>query len=60
MSLWLTVAIWIIFTMWSLVEVHGIYVLCTNRFAYYTKSSSIVIWLWAMFTVFWLCFQFIG
>jgi hypothetical protein len=60
MALWLTVSIWIIFTLWSLVEVRGFYLLGKYPQLYYTKSSSIVTWLWTVFTVFWLSFQFIG
>ena len=60
MALWLTVSIWIIYSMWSLIEVHGLYVPGTNRFAYYTQSSRTVTLLWVVFSVFWLSFQFFG
>ena len=60
MSNWLTVSIWIIFVLWSIIEIAGMYTFVTRPYVRYTVGSSIVTWLWLMFTVFWLCFQFIG
>lgn len=60
MSLWLTVSIWIIFVLWSLIEVAGIHALITIPHAQYSLTASVVTYLWVLFSVFWLSFQFIG
>jgi hypothetical protein len=60
MSLWLTIAIYIMWALWSIVEVHGLHVLNTNRFAYYTRTSRMVTILWIVFTIFWFSFQIFG
>jgi hypothetical protein len=59
MSLWLTVAIWIILILWSIIEVVGMYVLLKHPKARYTMSSSIMTYFWIVFVVCWFCFQFI-
>ena len=42
MSNWLTVAIWIIFVLWSIIEIAGMYTFVTRPYVRYTVGSSIV------------------
>lgn len=61
MSIWLTVAIWIIFMLWSFIEVSSLYILIkTYPKMYYTRTAIKVTYLWILFTIFWLSYQFIG
>ena len=60
MSLWLTVSIWIMWAIWSVVEVHALYVRDINYCVFITQTSSMVTILWVLFTVFWFYFQFIS
>lgn len=64
MSNWIIIAIytliWIMWGVWSIVEIVGIYTFFNNLKVRYTLGSSIVTYLWIVFTVFWLCYQFIG
>ena len=45
MSNWLTIAVWILLTLWSIIEVTALYVFFKHPRARYTMSSSIMTYL---------------
>ena len=60
MPTWLNIAIWIIMILWSLVEIQGLYHLCTRPRVYYTMASSIVSYLWVLIMILWISFNIFG
>lgn len=60
MNNWIVYAVWVILTLWSLIEMSGIYALITNPGLEYSRVSNIVTSFWVVAIVFWISYRFFG
>lgn len=56
MPTWLFVAINIILGLWSITEIHGLYILGSKPRAYYTMAATLVTYVWVICVVLWCCY----
>lgn len=56
MPAWLTVTIWIILLIWSMVEIAKLYAVLSKDFVYDTKEEFIVV-AWGVCLILWFTYQ---
>lgn len=60
MPTWLVYDIWVVLSMWSIIEIGGLYSFIQDPKLHYTNRAMLVTSCWFVLVVFWICYRIWG